>query len=155
LQYRTYITTLQYRLNITTSQYLSDCKARSVKPHCKLCFVTEVTCQSETDIFQLLEPLFRKVRIYSTCSLQANFDTFTIQNVYHHESRHDVFKGSQPVFHDGRLSYKVTFDRLFNTKISAVFWDIAPCSPYVNRRFGGTYGLHLQGRKSAEQETSV
>jgi hypothetical protein len=25
-------------------------------------------------------------------------------------------------------------------------WDITPCS--VNRRFGGTYGLHLQGRKN-------
>jgi hypothetical protein len=36
----------------------------------------------------------------------------------------------------------------------AIFWDIQPCSPYVNRRFGGTYYLHLQGRKSAEQETS-
>jgi hypothetical protein len=31
----------------------------------------------------------------------------------------------------------------------------APCSPYVNQRFGGTYHLHLQGRKSAEQETSI
>jgi hypothetical protein len=30
-----------------------------------------------------------------------------------------------------------------------------PCSPYMNRRFGGTYRLHLQGPKSAEQETSV
>jgi hypothetical protein len=28
-------------------------------------------------------------------------------------------------------------------------------SLYVNRRFGGKYHLHLQGRKSAEQETSV
>jgi hypothetical protein len=27
----------------------------------------------------------------------------------------------------------------------AIFWDIAPCSPYMNRRFGGTYHLHLQG----------
>jgi hypothetical protein len=27
------------------------------------------------------------------------------------------------------------------------FWDITPCSPLsVNRRFGGTYHLHLQGR---------
>jgi hypothetical protein len=33
----------------------------------------------------------------------------------------------------------------------AVLCDIAPCS----RRFGGTYHLHLQRRKSAEQETSV
>jgi hypothetical protein len=29
----------------------------------------------------------------------------------------------------------------------AIFWDIAPCSRYVNRCFGGTYHLHLQGRK--------
>jgi hypothetical protein len=26
----------------------------------------------------------------------------------------------------------------------AMFWDIAPYSPYVNRRFGGMYHLHLQ-----------
>jgi hypothetical protein len=37
----------------------------------------------------------------------------------------------------------------------AVLWEKAPCSTYVNRRFGGTYHLHLQGRKSAKQETSV
>jgi hypothetical protein len=30
----------------------------------------------------------------------------------------------------------------------AVFWDIAPCSLYVYRRFGGTY--HLHGLKSAQ-----
>jgi hypothetical protein len=39
---------------------------------------------------------------------------------------------------------------------SNIFWDITPCSPLkVNRRFGGTYRLHLQGRRKAEQETSV
>jgi hypothetical protein len=37
----------------------------------------------------------------------------------------------------------------------AIFWDIAPCSPYMNGRFGGTYLLHFQGRKAAEQEISV
>jgi hypothetical protein len=32
---------------------------------------------------------------------------------------------------------------------SCIFWDITQCSqPKVNRRFGGTYGLHLQGRIS-------
>jgi hypothetical protein len=32
---------------------------------------------------------------------------------------------------------------------SIIFWDITPCSPFsVNRRFGGTYCLHLQGRKN-------
>jgi hypothetical protein len=31
---------------------------------------------------------------------------------------------------------------------SATFWDITPCSPLkANRRFGGTYRLHPQGRK--------
>jgi hypothetical protein len=31
---------------------------------------------------------------------------------------------------------------------STVFWDITLCSPLkVNRRFGGTYRLHLQGRR--------
>jgi hypothetical protein len=36
-----------------------------------------------------------------------------------------------------------------------IFWDTAPCSPYANRRFRGKYYLHLQGKKSAEQETSL
>jgi hypothetical protein len=28
---------------------------------------------------------------------------------------------------------------------SSIFWDIAPCSPLkINRRFGGTYHLHIQ-----------
>jgi hypothetical protein len=41
------------------------------------------------------------------------------------------------------------------TFIVATFWDIAPCSPYVNRHLGGTYHHLLQGRKSADQETSL
>jgi hypothetical protein len=29
---------------------------------------------------------------------------------------------------------------------SIIFWDMMPCSPLsFNRRFGGTYHLHLQG----------
>jgi hypothetical protein len=35
-----------------------------------------------------------------------------------------------------------------------IFWDTALCSPYVNRRFGGTYHFHSQGHKSAGQESS-
>jgi hypothetical protein len=32
---------------------------------------------------------------------------------------------------------------------STIFWDITPCSLLsVNRRFGGTYRLHLQGRRN-------
>jgi hypothetical protein len=31
---------------------------------------------------------------------------------------------------------------------SIIFWDMTPCSPLsFNRRFGGTYCLHLQGRR--------
>jgi hypothetical protein len=38
---------------------------------------------------------------------------------------------------------------------AVIFWDKAPFSPYVKRRFSGMYHLHLQGRKSTEQETSL
>jgi hypothetical protein len=34
---------------------------------------------------------------------------------------------------------------------NAVFWDVAPCrSCEMNRHFGGTYRLHLEGRKILE-----
>jgi hypothetical protein len=32
----------------------------------------------------------------------------------------------------------------------AVFWDVEPCRCCVNRRFGGAYRLHLQGRKQED-----
>jgi hypothetical protein len=38
---------------------------------------------------------------------------------------------------------------------NVVFWDVALCRSCVNRRFGGTYQLHLQGRKIRERGTSV
>jgi hypothetical protein len=41
------------------------------------------------------------------------------------------------------------------TMKNAVFWDEVPCRSCVNRRFGGTYRLHLQGRKIRERGTSV
>jgi hypothetical protein len=41
------------------------------------------------------------------------------------------------------------------TMKNACFWDVAPCRSCVNRRFGGAYRLHLQGRKIRERETSV
>jgi hypothetical protein len=41
------------------------------------------------------------------------------------------------------------------TMKNAVFWDVAPFRSYMNRRFGGTYRLHLQGRKIRERGTSV
>jgi hypothetical protein len=42
-----------------------------------------------------------------------------------------------------------------DTQKVSVFWDIVLCSRYMNQRFGGNYHLHLQGKKSAEQENSV
>jgi hypothetical protein len=41
------------------------------------------------------------------------------------------------------------------TMKNAVYWDVAPCSSCVNRRFRGTYPLRLQGRKIRERGTSV
>jgi hypothetical protein len=38
--------------------------------------------------------------------------------------------------------------------IVSVSWDVALCSQYVNRRFRGTYHLHLQGKKSAVQQVA-
>jgi hypothetical protein len=51
---------------------------------------------------------------------------------------------------------QVRFEVLTAVDINvAIFWDIAPYSPNVSRRFGGTYRLHLQGRKSAVKEAGV
>jgi hypothetical protein len=36
-----------------------------------------------------------------------------------------------------------------------VFWYVAPYRYYVNRHFGGTYRLYLQGVKIRERVTSV
>jgi hypothetical protein len=36
--------------------------------------------------------------------------------------------------------------------LNVVFWDVATCESYKNRRFGGTCRLHLQGRKIRERE---
>jgi hypothetical protein len=37
----------------------------------------------------------------------------------------------------------------------AIIWDLTPCSPCVNRRFGGTYHLYVRGLKYTEQYTSA
>jgi hypothetical protein len=42
------------------------------------------------------------------------------------------------------------------TMKNAVFWGVAPCRcGRLDRRFGGSYLLHLQGRKIRERRTSV
>jgi hypothetical protein len=37
----------------------------------------------------------------------------------------------------------------------AIFWDTGTRNPYMNRRFEGTYNLHLKNRKSADQAIDV
>jgi hypothetical protein len=39
--------------------------------------------------------------------------------------------------------------------MNVVFWDVVLCRSCVNRRFGGTYRFHLQGRTIRKRETSV
>jgi hypothetical protein len=41
------------------------------------------------------------------------------------------------------------------TMKNTIFLDMAPCRYCVIRRFGGTYRLHLQGRKILERGSSV
>jgi hypothetical protein len=38
---------------------------------------------------------------------------------------------------------------------NAVFWNEAPCRSCINRRFGETYRLHLQGRRKKKKSASV
>jgi hypothetical protein len=50
-------------------------------------------------------------------------------------------------FHKMLLTFKVA-----ELLKSSIFWAIMSCSPLqVNRRFGGTYHLYLQGRKVSQE----
>jgi hypothetical protein len=51
-------------------------------------------------------------------------------------------------------NYNVRYEHKYSEKKTiknVVFWDVAPCTPFVTRRFGETYGLHLQGRNIRER----
>jgi hypothetical protein len=56
-----------------------------------------------------------------------------------------------------KTTSKIVWFEVFTavTMKNVVFRDVAPCRSYVNRRFGGTYHLHLQGRKICERWISV
>jgi hypothetical protein len=46
-----------------------------------------------------------------------------------------------------RTNTKCILQSIYQLK-STIYWDMTPCSPLnVNRRFGATYRLHLQGRR--------
>jgi hypothetical protein len=62
-----------------------------------------------------------------------------------------VLASSYALFVNNCIVTKVLIvEFVFLTEIAinvAISWDIAPWSPYVNRRFVGTYYFHLQGKK--------
>jgi hypothetical protein len=45
--------------------------------------------------------------------------------------------------------------RTKSLKKNALFWDVAPCDFIINRRFGGTCRLHLQGRRNNSSEEKL
>jgi hypothetical protein len=50
---------------------------------------------------------------------------------------------------------KLRKKKLYQILKSIIFWDMTLCSPLsFNRRFGGTYRLHLQGRRNGFSKTS-
>jgi hypothetical protein len=60
-----------------------------------------------------------------------------------------------PSTHEDALMFYIGNEVLTAAVTNGVtLWNIAPCSSYVNRRFGGAYRLHIHGKKLAEQESS-
>jgi hypothetical protein len=54
------------------------------------------------------------------------------------------------------VEFSVGFEVLTAVDMNvAKIYVVAPCSPYVNRRFGGTYHPPILGKKTAEQEASM
>jgi hypothetical protein len=56
------------------------------------------------------------------------------------------------IFHSNSLEMNTTFERyevfVAVTMKNATSWDFTPCSSCMNRRFGGTCGLHHQGSEN-------
>jgi hypothetical protein len=62
--------------------------------------------------------------------------------------------GNRVHTHFTQLSLHGSWSIWFCKEHSVVFWDVAPCRSYVNRRFGGTYRLHLQGTEEPAADDS-
>jgi hypothetical protein len=71
----------------------------------------------------------RSYKGYFTYLIRSSY-TFTVSRLFFH---FDDFTG---------VRFEVFTAVTMN---NAVFWDVAPCRCFVNRRFGGTYHLHIQG----------
>jgi hypothetical protein len=70
-----------------------------------------------------------------------NLENGTHFSYFRHASKYDLVTLKWAVF----PSYGKDFMK------NAVFWDVEPCRHCVNRRFGGTYRLHLKGRRKNQQ----
>jgi hypothetical protein len=77
-----------------------------------------------------------------------------VWHLYHRFYQHssDKFIIILPALLHGCETWSITLreEQILKLK-SATFWDITPCSPLkINRRFRGTYCLHLQGRRISQ-----
>jgi hypothetical protein len=82
--------------------------------------------------------------------LSSIFDIFQVTHTFNSVGP----KGCKSMIKQNKITIETTkkylgFEVLLALVMkSTTFWDIAQCSPLkVNRRFGGTYRLHLQDQK--------
>jgi hypothetical protein len=73
-----------------------------------------------------------------------------------HPKWHSSYQSSPPEHQTSHFKSNLLEWRLKKLMKSAILWDIPPCSPLsVNRRFGGTYRLHLQDRIISQEKNHV
>jgi hypothetical protein len=98
-----------------------------------------------------------QVSTYVLCTLCA--DRHTQNLIYGRTTLHKYFLilFCFPLNRDSLLQggQQVPYSEITAYLKNVVFWDVVPCRSSVNRRFGGTYRPHLQGRKISERGTSV
>jgi hypothetical protein len=46
-----------------------------------------------------------------------------------------------------RMSIDIFYGEIKLNLMIIIFWEMTPCGSYKNRRFGGSYRLHLQGAR--------
>jgi hypothetical protein len=45
------------------------------------------------------------------------------------------------------IPFGMRFYQQYFSMMTIIFWEMTPCGSYKNRRFGGSYRLHLQGAR--------
>jgi hypothetical protein len=69
-----------------------------------------------------------------------------------HKGLNSLFAGNNIAFFERKIIRFEVFTAVVIKSI--IFWDMTPCSPLsFKRSFGGTYRLHLQGRKISSAKT--